>query len=118
MEKHILKKALISEKSFGKTIENKFSFIVDRRSAKPEIAETVESLFGVHVLAVNTTNYQGKVKKGKKGFGKRANYKKAILTLKAGEKIDLFDIEKPEDEKKKDTSADAETTVKVKEKKK
>jgi large subunit ribosomal protein L23 len=125
MDTNILKRALISEKSFGKAAEGKFSFIVDRSATKEGVLNCVEELFGVNVLSVNILNVVGKVKRSKKGLGRRSDYKKAIVTLKKGQKIDLFEIEQPEEKKStkaevkkeaKETNTD--TTVKVREKKK
>lgn len=99
----VFKKALISEKSFGKASENKYTFIVEKSADKEIIALECANLFGVTVLDVNTVNYQGKIKRTRKGSGKRSDYKKAIITLKAGDKISLFEIEKEEDKKEKKT---------------
>lgn len=125
MNSDIFKKAIISEKSFGKAAEGKFTFIVDKRATKDEISETAAELFSVKVLAVNVANIQGKIKRSKKGYGKRSDYKKATLTLKKGDTIDLFEIEKPEEkaekkkkEAKKVEAENSDTTVKVREKKK
>lgn len=131
METNILKRALISEKSFSKAAEGKFTFIVDRAASKESVAKCVEELFGVNVLFINIANIVGKVKRSKKGLGKRSDYKKAVVTLKKGQKIDLFEIEQPEDKGKEKTKKDKssgkekdktvendETTVKVREKKK
>lgn len=97
--KNILIKPLISEKSFGKTSENKYTFIVDRSARKNEIAASCHDLFNVTVLGVNVSNRQGKVKRTKKGEGKRSDIKKAVITLKKGDKINLFEFEKEEKKK-------------------
>lgn len=104
---NILRRALISEKSFGRAEENKYTFIVEKSADKEEIGKSCKELFGVTVFDVNTANYKGKIKKSRgKGLGKRSDFKKAIITLKAGEKIDLFEVEKAEeDEKKKKDSS-------------
>ncbi len=124
MDTNILKRALVSEKSFSKATEGKFTFVVDKSATKETVAQSIEELFGVNVLSVNIANIIGKVKRSKKGLGKRSDYKKAIVALKKGQKIDLFEIEQPEEkeknkkkvEKKEEVSSD--TTVKVREKKK
>ena len=129
---YIIKKALISEKSFGSASNDKFTFVVDKRADKEEIAQNCESLFGVTVLDVNTANYKGKIKMSKKGRGSRSDFKKAIITVKKGQKIDLFEVEtekdkkknqkikeqKDQDKAKKEETSDKNTTVKVREKKK
>ena len=101
MNHGIIKKALVSEKSIRQSGEGKFTFLVDPKAGKFEIAELCKELFNVTVLDVQTANFKGKIKKTKKGEGKRSNFKKAIITLKKGEKIDLFDVEQ-DDAKGKD----------------
>ena len=94
-EKTIIIKPLISEKSMNSVDRlNKYSFIVGRSSNKIEIRKEIEKIFGVKVLNVRTVNYQGKnVKFGKKRIeGTRAKYKKAVVRLKKGDKISLFDV--------------------------
>ena len=93
--KQILIKPLISEKSMnGINTMNKYGFIVNYTSNKIEITNEVEKAFGVKVLSVRTVNYMSKIVKfGKSRVeGRRAKYKKAIVTLKKGDKISLFDI--------------------------
>ena len=127
--KNILKKPLVSEKSFAKVSENKFTFIIDDSSSKDDVRAAVQDLFNVTVLSINTINIPGKIKKGKKGFGRRSDVRKAILTLKKGDKIDLFEVEtedkgkskskaESQKSKEKEVKEDKDTTVKVREKKK
>lgn len=124
MKTNILKSALVSEKSFGQVAKDKFTFLVDNDCIKAEVKEVVEELFKVHVLAINIINIPGKVKRGKKGIGRRSDIKKAVITLKKGEKIDLFEVEEKKTDKTKDKKAKntekeiSDTTVTVKEKKK
>ena len=94
-----IKKALISEKSYLSATNGKFTFLVNKEADKKSVKNKIEKLFGVEVLSVNTINYIGKTKMTKRVQGKRANFKKAILTLKAGQKIDLFELENTEDKK-------------------
>lgn len=103
MTNNIIKKALISEKSFAKVAQSKYSFLVDNNARKEEIAATCHDLFGVEVLSVNTISIPGKVKKGRKGMGKRSDIKKAIISVKPGQKIDLFETEAETEEKSKKT---------------
>jgi large subunit ribosomal protein L23 len=94
-EKQIIKKPLVSEKSMGEIDKlNKYSFIVNYNSNKIEIASEIEKNFGVKVLNVRTINYMSKIVKfGKRRVeGRQAKYKKAVVTLKKGDKISLFDI--------------------------
>ncbi len=70
--------------------ENKFLFEVARDANKPEIKQAVEKLFNVHVLKVNRLNRRGKKKRERtRQFGFTAATSRAIVTLKAGETIDI-----------------------------
>jgi large subunit ribosomal protein L23 len=86
----ILLAPVVSEKSYGLIDENKYTFIVDPRANKTEIKIAVEKVFGVHVLGVNTANRQGKRLRRRFGYGKRADTKRAIVTIADGERIDIF----------------------------
>jgi len=108
MNTSILKKAVITEKSFKEAAAGKFTFIVDKKSTKEEVAACLEELFGVHVEHVDAAIFKGKIKRTKKGSGKRSDFKKAIVTLRKGEKIDLFEIEKEETKPAKSEKAKAE----------
>lgn len=69
---------------------NKYVFRVSPRANKVQIKQAVEKLFGKKVLDVNTCNYAGKKKRQRQpSYGRTAHWKKAIVTLKEGEKIDL-----------------------------
>lgn len=70
--------------------QNKYVFRVSRTANKLEIKRAVEVLFKKKVTSVNTMNYDGKKKRERRAdFGRRAHWKKAIVTLKEGEKLDL-----------------------------
>ena len=78
------KSSLLSEKF------NKYVFRVSPRANKIQIKHAIEKLFGKKVLDVNTSNYAGKKKRERRAdFGRKPHWKKAIVTLKAGDKIDL-----------------------------
>lgn len=69
---------------------NKYVFRVNPRANKLQIKSAIEKLFGKTVLSVNTANYAGKKKqRGQTSAGRRAHWKKAVVTLKEGDKIDL-----------------------------
>ena len=69
---------------------NKYVFEVNPAANKLEIKKAVESLFQKKVVSVNTANYAGKKKRERRAdFGRRPHWKKAVVTLKEGEKIDL-----------------------------
>jgi large subunit ribosomal protein L23 len=86
----VLKSPVISEKSVGLVEENKYSFWVDPAANKIEIKAAVEKMFKVTVVEVRTINIKGKMKRVGKYTGKTPDRKKAIATLKAGDKIDNF----------------------------
>ncbi len=87
----ILKKPLITEKSMDLVKENKYTFIVDTKSNKVEIKKAVEELFKVKVEKVNTMRYKGRMTRvrGRQGFTQ--GYKKAVVTLRQGDKIEIFE---------------------------
>ena len=87
----ILVKPLVSEKSMMMMGENKYSFAVAKDANKIEIKNAVEKLFNVTVLSVNTRTIQGKIKRQGRYEGKRPDVKKAIVTLKAGDQIKVFE---------------------------
>jgi len=86
----VLLAPIISEKSYGLLDENKYTFLVAPDSNKTEIKIAVEKVFNVKVTDVNTLNRQGKRKRTRGGFGKRKDTKRAIVTLVAGDRIDIF----------------------------
>jgi large subunit ribosomal protein L23 len=88
----ILKRPLITEKATHmKGTSNAVTFEVDRRAKKKQIQEAVEKLFKVKVLEVRTMNVSGKVKRRGRTVGLRPGWKKAIVTLKAGDRIEFFE---------------------------
>jgi large subunit ribosomal protein L23 len=83
---------VVSEKSYALMEEGIYTFKVHPSASKPEIRDAVQSLFGVRVSKVNTLNRKGKRKRNRRTFtyGSRPDTKRAIVTLVAGETIDLF----------------------------
>jgi large subunit ribosomal protein L23 len=89
----IIKKPLITEKtSLGKDEHNMVAFVVDRAASKIEIKQAVEKFFKTQVKDVNTVTMAGKRKRFGKHEGKRSNWKKAYVTLKAGSSVDFFEV--------------------------
>ena len=87
---HIVKRPLSSEKSVGdREATNSFHFEVNKKVNKIQIKETIEKLFDVKVLCVRTLNRVGKTRKYKNKVYKTSGWKKAIVTLKEGDTIDL-----------------------------
>ncbi|NLJ76922.1 MAG: 50S ribosomal protein L23 [Peptococcaceae bacterium] len=87
----ILIKPLITEKSTMLLQDNKYTFRVDPRANKTQIKQAVESIFKVKVEKVNTINVKGKKKKVRNIPGRTSDTKKAIITLKQGDKIEIFE---------------------------
>lgn len=80
---------VITEKATLGAENNQFTFRVALTASKPEIKEAVEALFGVKVKKVNTLRQEGKVKRFRGIVGRRAEFKKAMVTLEAGHSIDV-----------------------------
>jgi large subunit ribosomal protein L23 len=87
----IIKKALITEKADRLREMNCYQFEVAKDASKREIKEAVEKLFNVTVTDVKTANFRGKPKRLGLSFGYKTYYKKATVTLKAGQKIELIE---------------------------
>ena len=90
----VLRRPVLTEKSMKlMQEENKYTFFVDTKSNKTEIKQAVEEIFeGVEVKKVNVANYDGKLKRMGRNIGRRAAYKKAIITLSQDSKpIEFFE---------------------------
>jgi large subunit ribosomal protein L23 len=86
----IIIRPLVTEASTDALMLNKYTFEVDRRANKIEIRDAVEEIFHVRVLKVNTLWRRGKVRRRGQSTGKTPDRKKAIVTLAAGETIEMF----------------------------
>jgi len=90
---NIIKRSVISEKSTALAeVANRYVFEVAASATKPEIKTAIEQLFKVKVKAVNTIVMHGKNKRSGRFEYKRSNWKKAIITLVSGQKIELFQV--------------------------
>jgi large subunit ribosomal protein L23 len=88
---NVIKRPILSEKSSSHAEAfNRVAFEVAVSATKTDIKEAVERFFKVKVAKVNTTVVPGKVHRTKKGESKSSSWKKAMVTLKAGEKIEFF----------------------------
>jgi large subunit ribosomal protein L23 len=91
----ILVSPILSEKSVTiKDTQNRYTFRVNPKSNKSEIKKAIETLFKVKVTAVRTANMPGKLHKVGRYEGYRSDWKKAIVTVKTGQKIDMTDLPK------------------------
>jgi large subunit ribosomal protein L23 len=88
----VIKRPLITEKAtILKERENKVAFVVDQGANKAEIKEAVERLLKVKVLKVNCSTMRGKIRRVGRNVGKRADWKKAVVTLRPGDRIEFFE---------------------------
>lgn len=87
----IIVRPLITEKNTNLMVYNKYSFEVLRDSTKPEIKHAVEAIFNVTVAKVHTMNVRGKLKRRGREVGYTREWKKAIVTLVAGDRIEIFE---------------------------
>lgn len=88
----VIKSPVITEKSTAKLAEaNQAVFWVDPNANKTEIKEAVEKIFNVKVLSVNTQKVPGKIKRMGKFSGRKPTRKKAYVSLKEGDKIEIFE---------------------------
>ena len=88
----IIRRPLITEKtSIQKELHNQVSFEVDRRANRIEIKRAIESIFNVRVASVKTMQVRGKVKRRGRVAGRRRDWKKAVVRLEPGQRIDFFE---------------------------
>ncbi|HWO17091.1 MAG TPA: 50S ribosomal protein L23, partial [Solirubrobacterales bacterium] len=88
---NILIRPVISEKSYALIAEGKYTFRVDDRAHKTQIAQAVEEIFDVHVAAVRTAKVRAKPKRRGLHQGRTRAWKKAVVQLAPGERIELFE---------------------------
>ena len=87
----VIIRPVVSEKSYAGLELNTYTFLVDPRANKTEIKEAVQAIWNVRVTSVNTLRRQGKVKRRGWTTGKRADQKRAIVTLAEGDSIQIFE---------------------------
>ena len=89
----IILKPVVSEKSYGLLDAGVYTFVVHPDANKSEIRDAVQQIFNVRVANVNTLNRKGKRKRNRRShtFGRRADTKRALVTLAAGDRIELFE---------------------------
>ena len=91
---NVIIRPVVSERSFDLMEQGKYTFEVARQAPKEEIAAAIEKLFGVHVAKVNTMWVKAKNKRVRYQMGKTRTWKKAIVTIKDGETIEIFGAQK------------------------
>lgn len=116
----ILQKPIITEKSMKQTQDGLYTFLVEKRFRKPEIIKAVVEKFKVDVVSIKTINVKDRVKmqRSRRGYFTQSGYKKAIVGVKKGQSIALFEKAVASDEEQVTvTTAEGEPVVEVKEKK-
>ena len=90
-QRDIVKRVILSEKGSKLSALNQYFLEVDTKATKPEIRKAVETVFGVHVLKVRTANMKGGLRtiRGTRRQVRESTWKKAIVTVKEGERIEL-----------------------------
>lgn len=86
----LIRRPIITEKATLLLENNQYTFEVSTKATKPQIKTAIESLFDVKVVGVNTFNPPRKSRRVGKFIGRRALYKRAVVTLAAGDSITLF----------------------------
>ena len=90
----VIIRPVVSEKSYAGLELNTYTFLVDKRANKTEIKEAIQRIWNVRVTSVRTLNRAGKVKRRRFTKGKRADEKRAIVTLAEGDAIEIFETGK------------------------
>lgn len=87
----VLRRPVITEKNTMLIEQNKYTFEVSRDANKPQIKEAVEKAFKVKVSSVNVIHVPGKMRRAGRRRGMTSSWKKAVVTLEPGNKIELFE---------------------------
>lgn len=90
MNKFIVSHALITEKAAQLGEFNKYLFLVSGKANKPEIKKAIEAIYKVQAIRVNIVNVKSKERRLGRSVGVKSGYKKAIVTLKKGQKLDIL----------------------------
>jgi large subunit ribosomal protein L23 len=91
--REVIVRPVVSEKSYSLLDDNAYTFLVHPDANKIQIRQAIEEIFEVSVLKVNTMNRPGKRMRNRRAlsYGKRPDTKRAVVTLVAGDRIDLFE---------------------------
>ena len=89
--RHVIVRPVVSEKSYALMAEGKYTFRVHDRAHKLQIAQAIEEIFDVHVKTVRTSKVKSKPKRRGLNSGRSRSWKKAIVQLAPGERIELFE---------------------------
>ena len=89
--RQVLIAPVVSEKSYSLIEDDKYSFRVHEKAHKTQVRQAVEELFGVGVIGVNIVNVRSKPKRRGMSKGTKPGWKKAIVQLKPGDRIEIFE---------------------------
>ncbi|HZD60524.1 MAG TPA: 50S ribosomal protein L23 [Anaerolineae bacterium] len=87
----VIIRPVVSEKSYAQIEHNKYTFEVAKDARKEEIGQAIEEIFKVHVTSVNTITMRGRRKRQGWTSGRTRDWKKAIVTLREGDRIEVFE---------------------------
>ncbi len=87
----VVRRALVTEKGTTQSVQGKYSFEVARTPTKHQVKEPVEALFKVKVVSVNVMNRVGKTKRMGRNVGMTRSWRKAVVSLRAGDKIQVIE---------------------------
>ncbi len=88
--REVIIRPIISEHTYDRMEDNVYTFEVAKESNKVEIAQAIEAIFNVKVVKVNTINVKAKPKRVRYQLGKTRTWKKAMVTIAEGDKIEIF----------------------------
>ena len=91
LHRTIIRPVMTEKSSAAYQERREYTFEVDPNATKPAIRSAIESLFGVHVTGVWTSNVRGKTRRVGRSIGRRPDWKKAIVTLREGDTIEVFE---------------------------
>ena len=87
----VIIRPVVSEKSYAGLEANRYTFLVHPDANKTEIKEAIQKIWNVQVVGVNTMKRKWKVKRARYVTGRRADQKRAVVTLAAGDSIEIFE---------------------------
>jgi large subunit ribosomal protein L23 len=87
----VLKRPIITEKNTILTAQSKYSFEIAQEASKQQVKEAVEKMFKVNVIGVNVITVPGKMRRVGKSRGMTSPWRKAVVTLQPGQRIELFE---------------------------
>ena len=91
----IVIRPVVSEKSYAGLEGNAYTFLVAPEANKTEIKEAIQQIWNVHVESVRTMNRKGKVTRTRLGSGRRPDQKRAVVKLRTGDSIEIFEARGP-----------------------